>query len=207
LNRRIGAGKTDISAIRFPRDRDRLRGTLHRPTPSYCDAPDLGEDQKVVIQPSATVVPNLWVGETVVAISALEAGIAGCGAIAYALKERLKRSIGTEHDILQDLGINLGVLRHCLLDIGQLSLLLEIRNRNSTHPPCFPTLANGGVIDLAAEQKGTIKFPVLFLGGLKYVFVGLANAAGLFFHGILFCLVGAKAATARTFVAQQGHLA
>ncbi len=91
LHRNVVAGETDIPAIRFPRDRDRLRGALHRPTPWYCNAPDLGEDQKANIQSGATVVPDLWGGEAVVAISAMEAGIAGCGAVAEALKVRLKR--------------------------------------------------------------------------------------------------------------------
>jgi hypothetical protein len=94
----------------------------------------------------------------------MEAGIVGCGAaIAYAPKARLKRSSGAQRDILQDPGITLGVFRHCLLDIGQLGLLLEMRDRN-TASAMLPTLANGGVTDRAAEQKGTIKFPPPVLG-------------------------------------------
>src|SRR5262249_27251534 len=142
-------------------DRDRLGRALHRARPAHGNAPDLGEEQEAIIQPGATVVSDLWVGEAVVAVASLEAGIARRLPFPDARKRRLKCSVYAEYDILQDLGVDFGVFGHSLLDAGQLGLLLIGGDRDATHPPRLAQLANGGVVDVTAEHQRALKFPLV----------------------------------------------
>ena len=48
----------------------------------------------------------------------MKARIAWCLARLEATEKGLERTVNTEHHILQDLGVDLGVLRHRRLDAG-----------------------------------------------------------------------------------------
>src|SRR5262249_20609481 len=132
-----------------------------------------------------------------------EAWIAWCGAILDALKERLKCSVYAQDHILHDLGIDLTVFWHGLLDDRQFGLLLVVGDTETAHPPCFTPLTDGGIVDVTAEHQHALKVPLLFAHGLEFVLERFVDA--LLFHIRLFCLIGAKSATITTFVALSGH--
>jgi hypothetical protein len=112
----ISAGKACIPAIGFSADRDRLGHSLQWAAPTDGDAPDLRQDQEAIVEPGATVVSNLRIGEAVVASTPMEARIAWCLSSIQPAEERLKRTLYAQHHILQDLGVDLGILRQRLLD-------------------------------------------------------------------------------------------
>src|SRR5262249_47030354 len=122
----VGTRSACIPTAWFSADRDRLGRTLKRARPAHGDAPDLGEDQEAVVQPSATVLPHLRIGEAGVAADTLKAGIARRLASADAAEECLKGVVQPQEHILQDLGIDLGELRAGLLQIWQFRLLLVV---------------------------------------------------------------------------------
>ena len=128
-----------------------------------------------------------------VAVAPLEARIARRLARLHAAKERLVGAVDAQHHVLQDLAVDLGILGHGLFDAGQFGLLLVVVHRDAAHPPRFPPLADGGVVDVAAEHQGTLKLARLFGRGLELVRVALARR--LFFHIHLFCLLDTKTAT------------
>jgi hypothetical protein len=103
----------------------------------------------------------------VVAFASVEAGIAWRLSLLETTEERLKCSVDTEHNILQDLAVDLAVLRQGLLDIGEFGLLLVVGDREAPHPPSFPPLAHGGVVEVTAEQKEALKVPLLFRLALR----------------------------------------
>jgi hypothetical protein len=118
------------------------------------------------------VVSDLWIGKAVVALTPMEAWVAGRLTVLHALKERQKRAVYTEYDILQDLGVDFAVFRHGLLDTGKLSPLLVVGDRDTTLPPRFLTLLNSSVIDVAAKHQHTPKVSLLLRGGLSlYLYV------------------------------------
>jgi hypothetical protein len=47
---------------------------------------------------------------------------------------------------------------------------------DTAHAPGFPPFTHGGIVDLAAEQQGPMKHPLLFGGWLEFVLVGFADA-------------------------------
>jgi hypothetical protein len=61
--------------------------------------------------------------------------------------------VDAEHDILQDLSVDLSVFGQSLLDAGQLSLLLIVGDGDAPHAPRIAPLANGGVVDMATEYQ------------------------------------------------------
>jgi hypothetical protein len=200
----ISARDTGIPPISLTADRDRLRCTFQRTRPAHRDVPDLGEDKKAIIQPRPAMLAHLRIGEGVVAVPALEAGIAGRLPFAEAAEERLEGQVYAQHDILQDLGVDLGILWHSLLDAGQFGLLLIVTGGDTAHPPRLTPFPDGGIVDVTAEHQGTFKQPLLFRRGFEFVLEGFADA--LLFHIIeLFCPIGAKAPSSGTFVALSGH--
>ena len=123
---------------------------------------------------------HLRIGEAVVAVAAVKARIARRLALPDTAEERLKGAVYAQHHILQDLAVDLGIFGHGLLDAGQFGLLLIVADRDAAHPPGFPALAHGGIVDVTAEHQGTLKRPLLFGCGLEFVLVGFADA--LLFH-------------------------
>jgi hypothetical protein len=176
---------------------------LRRATPPNGNPPDLGEDQEAVVQPGAAVISELWIGEAVGTVSALEARITGCLPFPNAQKDRLESAVYTQANVLQDLSVDLGVCGQGLLDARQTSLLLVVGNTDATHLPRLASLTKSSVIDVTTEQQHALKAPLLFRRRLEFVLEGLANA--LFFHIALFCLTGRKVASIRTFAACKGH--
>jgi hypothetical protein len=156
-------------------------------TPIQADTSDLGEDKEAVVEAGAIL--ELRVGEAVIAIATMEAWIARLIASTDALEKRLEGAINPQYDILQHLGVDLRILRHCLLNTWQFGLLLVIRDGDATRAPGCSTLANGGVVHMAAEHQRALKHKFLIRCWLEVVFVGFADAL-LLFHTPLFCPIG-----------------
>jgi hypothetical protein len=147
LNRYFIAGDDRIPSVRFFADGDGLGHSTNRARPPYCYTPDLRENKQAVVQPRSAMLAHLRIGEGVVAVAALKARKARCATFSDAPKECLIGALHAQHDILQHLAMDLGILGQRLLDAGQLGLLLKVADVDSTHPPRFAALAKGGVID------------------------------------------------------------
>src|SRR5262245_35903224 len=70
----LRTGDGDIPAVRFPADRDGLGRTLKRAVNAHGDPANFGEAEHPTIQYGAVAI--LGIGEGVIAVLALEAGIA-----------------------------------------------------------------------------------------------------------------------------------
>jgi hypothetical protein len=180
----------NVPTVRFSGDRDRLGAAFTWTGPADGDAPDLGQDQKSIVHCHS--VAELWISEAAIAITSMQARVARCLARFHPAEERLEGAIYPQHHILQDVAVDFSVLWRGFLDVGQFRFLLRIGDRNTALVPGFPTLADGGIVDVAAEHQRTLQHPLLFGSGLTFVLVGLANA--LRFHAALFCPTGANLA-------------
>src|SRR5215831_3331673 len=98
------------------------------------------------------MIPHLRVGERIVAIAAMEPRIAWCLPVTEAVEERLEGSVYAKHDILQDLSVDLGVVRHSHLDAGQLGLLLVGGDADATHRPRLTPFAICSVVDARRQS-------------------------------------------------------
>jgi hypothetical protein len=149
------------------------------------------------------MLAHLRIGNAIVAIASVKARIARRLTALDATEERLKCAIYPLYHILQDLRIDLAIFRHGFLDAGQFGLLLIVSDTDAALTPSFPTLLHGGVVDVTAEHKRSLKQPLLIWGRLESVLEGLADA--LLFHTCLFCLIGAQPTIMSTIVALAGH--
>jgi len=91
-HRHVGTGDADVPSVGLFADRDGFGRALKRARPAHSDAPNLGQDQEPVIQ--CRSVAELLIGETVVAICPLEAGITGLLA-RLRPTSREQRTVGT----------------------------------------------------------------------------------------------------------------
>ena len=105
----------------------------------------------------AAVVSTLRVCKTLVAIPAVEVGIAGRLPVTRRRK-RTRRVRSTRSTISwQHLGIDLGVFRHGLLDAGRFCRWLLVGMViHTVSLPGLPTFTSCGMVDMAAEHQGTI---------------------------------------------------
>src|SRR5262249_26498711 len=156
----ISTGAADIPAVRFPADRDRLGRALDGTGPAHRDAPDFGENQESVVQGGP--VAELRVSGAVVAVAPVEARVAGRLTRLHAAEEGLEGAVYALYHVLQDLAVDLGILRQLGFDAGQFGFLLVVVHRDATLLPGFPAYRNGGIVDMTAEHEGTIKHPLLF---------------------------------------------
>jgi hypothetical protein len=115
------------------------------------------------------MVADLRIGEAVVAVASVETWIARRLPFADAAEECLKGAVDTQHDILQDLSVDLAVFWHRFLDVGQLCLLLVVGDGNAAQTPRLAAFAHSGIVDVAAEHGGAVKRPLLLRGGLEFV--------------------------------------
>jgi hypothetical protein len=124
VNRRIGAGDTGVPAVDLSRDRDGLGSALKRAVQSNAYAPDLGQTEQITIQDHTAAI--LWVGEAVITAVSSEAWMARRFSSFHTAEESLKRLIQTAQHILQDLRIDLGILRTSGFGVWQLHRLLLV---------------------------------------------------------------------------------
>src|SRR5690242_1308348 len=100
----------------------------------------------------------------------MEAWIARRLSFAEATKEGLECALDTQHDILQDLAVDLTIFRQGVLDIRQFGLLLIVGDSHTAQAPRFPAFLDCSVVDVPAEHGGTLKHPPLTSGRLEFVF-------------------------------------
>jgi hypothetical protein len=148
LYQHLGTGETDIPPIDFPADGDGLDCALYGARPPHGKTPDLRQDQEAVVKPYPIL--KLGIGEAVIAFTPMEPWIAGCLPFTDALEKHLECSIYTQDHILQDLAMDLAILRHDLLDTGKLGLLLVVGDRDAAFLPRFPPFAKGGIVEMTA---------------------------------------------------------
>ena len=118
----VGAGEADIPAVRFPADRDRLGRAFQGAAPAHGDAPNLGEDQKAVVQ--GRPVAELLIGEGVLAGARLIAREARLLSRLHAAKERLIGLVEPREHILQDVLVDGRVLWKVGADVLEFRFLL-----------------------------------------------------------------------------------
>src|SRR5215469_12010242 len=100
-----------VPSIRLSDKGNCLGRTLQRPMAAEVNAANLGEVQDLAIDRGAAMLTHLRIGERVVSVPALEAGIAGLLAILDTAEEGSKGFIQPMQDILQHLGIDAVILR------------------------------------------------------------------------------------------------
>jgi hypothetical protein len=151
------------------------------------------------------MLAHLRIGNTIGAIASVKARIARRLTALDATEERLTLTctIYPLYHILQDLRIDLAIFRHGFLDARQFGLLLLVRDTDAALLPSFPTLLQGGVVDMTAEHQRSLKQPFLIWSRLESVLEGRAGV--LLFHACLFCLIGAQPTVMGTIVALAGH--
>src|SRR5690348_15835371 len=98
----------------------------------------------------------------------------------HATKERLKGALDAQHHSLQPLAVDFSMLRHSFLDTGKLGLLVIVVERDTPHAVGFASLPKGGIVDMTAEHKGSLKHLRLLGSGLE-----LALAAPAYHHCLL----------------------
>src|SRR5262249_43826543 len=122
LHWHIRAGEGRVPAVGLVRDRDRLGRAFDGSAPMDTDTPDLGQNEKAVVQPRAVAI--LLVGEGVVAVPALESWEARFLAPLDATDEGLMRLVQPREYVLQDVGVDGRVLQHRGADVFQFGFLL-----------------------------------------------------------------------------------
>ncbi len=101
--------------------------------------------------------------------------------------------------VLQHIAVDGCVLWHLGADVIEFNFLLVSSDGNVAPPIGDDTLLQAGAVEPAAQAEDTPKVPLQLSGG--FVLEGLAHY--LLFHSALFCLIGTKAARARTSGASQ----
>src|SRR5262249_14756247 len=134
----LGAGERHIPAVRHARDRDQLGRALKQTMEPDGNTPDLGETEYATIQHGAVAI--LWIGEGVIAVLALEPGIARRLASRYSPEERLIGLFHSTQHVLQDLGVHLTVVGAIRFEIRQLVGLLIVCGADAL-PASPPRLA------------------------------------------------------------------
>ena len=174
LHRHIHAGETAVPAVGFFGDGDGLDCAFKRAAPSDANAPDLGEDEAPVVEHGT--VAELFVGETCVAVGALEAGIAGLLTGLDAAKERLEGTVQTRQHILQDLRVDVLVLRPNVFDGGQFGTLMSAGDARVAFLPGVAAFLQRGIVEFAAATQHKRHLLLLPLSRQKFILEGLADS-------------------------------
>jgi len=97
----------------------------------------------------------------------MKAGIARRFAVPDALEEGVKRMVLPQFRVLQHLAVDVAVFRHGHFDFGDSDVCWQ-QVTVTPHSPGFPAFTCCSILDMAAEQQGTIKQSLLFRGGLEF---------------------------------------
>jgi hypothetical protein len=116
----------------------------------------------------------LGIGEAVVAVATVEAGVSRCLARLHPAEKGVEGALYPLYYVLQDLAVDFAVLRQLGFDAGMFCFLLVVTDGDAAHPPCFPAFLDSSIVDMAAEHNDTIKHPLLFGSGLEFVREGFA---------------------------------
>ena len=191
LNWNAFTGQAAIPPISLFGDSDRLDSTLDGPTPPNGDSTDLGEYQIAIIE--GGTVAKLLVGETRVAVSALEAGIPWQLTRLDAAKECLEGTVQAGEHVLQDLGVDVVVLGPNVFDGGKFSALMGTSDALVALLPSVSAFLENSIVEFPAATQNERHLLLLLGRWQKFVLEGLAN--GRLFHSPLFWPTGAKPAS------------
>jgi hypothetical protein len=188
----LRTGNAGVPPIRFPADGDGLGGAVEwqRTVQPDGNTPNLGEAEDTTIQHRAAMLAHLRIGEAVVAVPALEAGITGRLAHLDAAEERLKGLVQAVQHILQDLRVEVAVFGPHLLDARQLRRLHGEAHGDVAFLPRQCPFFQPGVVQLAAAPQDRLQHPFLRGRWHQAVLEGFAHT--LLFHTYTFCLIGGK---------------
>jgi hypothetical protein len=134
------------------------------------DTPELGQDERSIVEPRAVAI--LLETERMVAGAALKAREARFLAPRDAPEEGLIRLVEPREHVVQDMGVEGGVLGKLRTDGLELGFLREARNGDMAAPPGSDTLLQGGVVELAAAPQDFLQRPLLGGRGPQLFFVG-----------------------------------
>ncbi len=184
--RHLGTGDGDIPAVRLFRDSDGLGRALDGARPLYAEAPNLGEDERAVIQPCPVTV--FFVGERAVAIAIapFEAREAGLLAALYPPEERLLGLVQPRQHVLQHMAVDRGVLRILRPDGLQLGFLLVAREGDTASLPGGDALLQGRGVEGAAAPQDNLQCPLLGRSGPELLFLGCTTHRLVLVHVLLF---------------------
>src|SRR5262249_32214586 len=181
----FSAGEADVPAIGFSSDRDRLGRAFQWARPAHGNTPNLGQDQKSIVQPRT--IAKLLVGETSITLSALEPRIAWLFTCRHPSKEGVVGVVQPGEHILQHLTVDSAVLRADFLDGWELGALDRQRNTDATLLPRRLSLLQASIVEFAATAQYKLHDLLLVWSRLEFVLVGFAHSCCV--HMILFCLI------------------
>ena len=170
----IGARETAVPPVGFLGERDRLDRAFKGAAPSEGNAPDLGQDKAPVLK--CGTVATLLIGETRVAVGALEAGIPWLRSCLHTAKERLEGAIQARQYVLQDLGVDVVVLRPHGLNGGQFSALMGAGDAHPTFLPGVTAFLERSVVEFPAATQNERHRLLLLLGREEFILEGLVDS-------------------------------
>jgi hypothetical protein len=151
------------------------------------DAPDLGEDQATVVQSRATMLTEVLVGETGVAVGAVKTKVTRRLSRFHAGKKLLERSVEPSERVLQNLRMDVVVCRSRLFDRWELGALLRDSDTHEALAPGLFAFQQRGVVEFTAAACDKRQRLFLFRRRLEFVCVGFAHS--LLVPIALFCLI------------------
>src|SRR5262245_16480629 len=122
------------------------------------------------------MLTHLRVGEGVVAVASVEAGVSRRLARLHPAEVGLESTVYPLHHLLHDLAVDFAIFWHLRFDAGKFGFLLVVADRDAALLPGLSPFTNGGVVDMAAEHEGTVKHPLLLGSGLELVLEGFSEA-------------------------------
>jgi hypothetical protein len=179
-----------IPAVRFLADGHGLRCTLQWAAPAHGNAANLREYQKAIVQ--CRPIAKLLVGEGVIPMASLEAGIPWLLTGLHSTKEGLESPVRSSEYVLQDLGMYIVVLGPNVLDGRQLRALATTGDTHTTFAPGISAFLKCGVVQFPAAAYDERHCLLLFQSGLELVLESLAHS--VWFHISLFCQSATKLA-------------
>lgn len=164
----------------FAFDRERFNGAFNRAVQLDSDVPDFRDSQPVSFQGVADLAKR----HAVVASHGAESRIARFLAILNAAKERTKGQVNALENVLQHVAIDCCHVFTRWLNLSELQVLIEPRNRFALTLPRFPAFLNRRVVEFAAHRKLIIQAFLLALSGVDPVFEGLDQRGPILSFGV-----------------------
>src|SRR6266446_1364100 len=162
-----------IPLVAFSFDGTRLDLALYLPMHFDLDMTNLGETQAI----PDDLIAALGIGEGVIAITSLEAGIARSFTVVYTTEEGRKGFVEPFEHILLHLRVNVLVLFPKLLDIWQLLGLHLIEDRDPRHVIGISPLLQRRIVQLFAATQGPFQGSNLLPGRVEAKLIRLAPCA------------------------------
>jgi len=132
-----------------------------------------------------TMFPQLGIGEAIIAVATLEAGITGLVASLDTAEEGFECSTQAIQNILEDLGMDFAILWPDFLDRGELSALTDIGDGDSLHSPGISALLKASVVKFSDSLQGPGQALRLTAGGIESILKCLSHLSALLLLNIV----------------------